>query len=97
MGEVSRFGIKPNAINYIGMLLRNNLTYVQCVTVLNQRVTKNRHPKNRSASLPSSTSSPHIDKWIELFPALKKLPKARKSRAFGLNNVLDFSERISFF
>jgi hypothetical protein len=54
-------------------------------------------PKKPFASLPSSTSSPCIDKWIELFSPLKKLPKAHKSRAFGLNNVLDFSERISFF
>ncbi|MHC8368068.1 hypothetical protein ACYZT9_19945 [Pseudomonas sp. ZT5P21] len=37
------------------------------------------------------------DKWIERLPALKKLPKASKSGAFGMNNVLDFAARISFF
>jgi hypothetical protein len=49
------------------------------------------------ASLPFSTSPPYIDKWMELFQSPEKLPKASKSRAFGVNNVLDLAERISFF
>jgi hypothetical protein len=34
---------------------------------------------------------------MELFQSPEKLPKAPKSRAFGVNNVLDLAERISFF
>jgi hypothetical protein len=33
----------------------------------------------------------------ELFPSPDERPKAHKSRASQLNNVLDFAERISFF
>jgi hypothetical protein len=34
---------------------------------------------------------------LELFPSPDERPKAHKSRASQLNNVLDFAERISFF
>jgi hypothetical protein len=34
---------------------------------------------------------------MELSSSPSELPKAHKTRAFALNNVLDFSERISFF
>jgi hypothetical protein len=34
---------------------------------------------------------------LELSSSPAERPNARKSRAFGVNNVLDFAERISFF
>jgi uncharacterized protein YehS (DUF1456 family) len=34
---------------------------------------------------------------MELFQSPDERPKAHKSRALHLNNVLDFAERISFF
>jgi hypothetical protein len=34
---------------------------------------------------------------LELSVKPDERPKAHKSRAFALNNVLDFAERISFF
>jgi hypothetical protein len=58
---------------------------------------KKMSPQNRFASLPSSTSSPYVDKWMELFLNPRMLPRAPESRAFRVNNVLDFAERISFF
>jgi hypothetical protein len=64
---------------------------------LKQQSDKKPSLKNRYVSLPSSTSPPYVDKWIELSSSAKKLPKASKSGAFAMNNVLDFSERISFF
>jgi hypothetical protein len=60
-------------------------------------VTKNRHPKTVTLPSPSSTFPPYVDKWNELSSNPEKLPKAPESRAFVMNNVLDFAERISFF
>ncbi|MCU1759558.1 hypothetical protein NTD84_07450 [Pseudomonas sp. 14P_8.1_Bac3] len=89
--EVLRFGIKPNVFNNIGFPLRNNLTSGRCVTVLNHQVTKNRHLKTTTRPSPQTPSSPNIDQWVKLFSTLYKLPRARKPRAYRMNNVLDFA------
>lgn len=65
--------------------------------ILKQLNDKKPSPQKHPASLPSSTSSPYVDKWVELSSTPCKRPNARKSKAFEVNNVLDFAERISFF
>jgi hypothetical protein len=91
------FGSNPFAINGIGTSLENDLPCERCVTVLN-------HPSDKKPSLqsaprpsPPALLRPMSISGLELFIKPHKRPNAHKSRAFELNNVLDFAERISFF
>ena len=50
--------------------------------------------KKPRRSIPSTTSPPYFEKVIEPFFSP---PKLINHGPLGLNNVLDFAERISFF
>ncbi|MEO4016254.1 hypothetical protein, partial [Pseudomonas rossensis] len=54
-------------------------------------------PKNRPLPSPPALPRPMSICDLELSSSPAERPNAHKSRAFGVNNVLDFAERISFF
>lgn len=85
------------AINGIEIPNKNSPPCERCVTVLNYQSDKKPSP-NPLRVPPLQHFSAHVDKWIGTFhQAPDERPKAHKTRAFELNNVLDLAERISFF
>jgi hypothetical protein len=54
-------------------------------------------PQNHPLPSPPALPRPMSICGLELSSSPAKRPNAHKSRAFGVNNVLDFAERISFF
>ncbi|WP_198919906.1 hypothetical protein [Pseudomonas chlororaphis] len=53
--------------------------------------------KNPYRTLLTAPFPPYVANFVEPFQVPKKLPGAYKHGAFELNNVLDFTECISFF
>jgi hypothetical protein len=76
---------------------RNNVACEQCVAILNHSSDKKPSPPDRSRPSPPALLRPISISGLELPSSPDERPKARKTRAFDLNNVLDFVERISFF
>jgi len=53
--------------------------------------------KNPYRTLPTAPLPPYVANFVEPFQVPEKLSRAYKYGAFELNNVLDFTECISFF
>jgi hypothetical protein len=96
-GRRVRYGIKPSAIKGIGILFSNTSSSERCVTVLNQPSDKKPSPRKPFRVPPLQHFYALVDMWVELSFCPFERPNAHKSRAFDVNNVLDFAERISFF
>jgi hypothetical protein len=96
-GRRVRPGIKPSAIKGIGILFGNTSSSERCVTVLNQPSDKKPSPKKPFRVPPLQHFYALVDMWVELSFCPFERPNAHKSRAFDVNNVLDFAELISFF
>ena len=96
-GHRSRIWINPFAINGIGIQIQHNLSCERSVTILKH--TSDKKPSLQSATRPSLPAllRPFSISGLELSSNPEERPKAHKSRAFALNNVLDFAECISFF
>jgi hypothetical protein len=77
--------------------VRNNLACERCVAILNHSSDKKPSPQDRSRPSPPALLRSMSISGLEFSSNPDKRPSAHKTRAFALNNVLDFTERISFF
>jgi hypothetical protein len=77
--------------------VRNNVACEQCVTILNHSSDKKPSPLDRSLPSPPALLRSMSISGLELSLNPVERPRAHKTKAFELNNVLDFAGRISFF